>query len=128
MPAGNKSTFAKPGSRLRELDLVLPTAATPLGAYVEASEVGLLLFLSGILPVVNGKLSITGRLGEDLSVEQGREGGADCGDECLEARRHFASHSGRTGRLVRRRCEATYCPLKQPARGTQPPLLVLWGR
>ena len=49
MPAGNKSTFAKPGSRLRELDLVLPTAATPLGAYVEASEVGLLLFLSGIL-------------------------------------------------------------------------------
>ena len=58
MPAGNKSTFAKPGSRLRELDLVLPTAATPLGAYVEASEVGLLLFLSGILPVVLALVAI----------------------------------------------------------------------
>jgi enamine deaminase RidA (YjgF/YER057c/UK114 family) len=73
MPVDNSSTVARPGSRLRELGLVLPQAPTPLGAYVEASEVGSLLFLSGILPVVNGKLSITGRLGENLSVEQGRE-------------------------------------------------------
>src|SRR5262249_42247096 len=73
MPAGNHSTVVKPGSRLRELGLVLPTAPTPLGAYVEASEAGSLLFLSGILPVVNRKLSVTGRLGENLSIEQGRE-------------------------------------------------------
>ena len=50
MQAGNNSTAAKPGSRLRELGLVLPKAPTPLGAYVEASEVGSLLFLSGMLP------------------------------------------------------------------------------
>src|SRR5215468_10808452 len=73
MPAGNNSTVGKPGSRLRELGLVLPKPPTPLGAYVEASQAGSLLFLSGILPVVNGKLSISGRLGENLSVEQGRE-------------------------------------------------------
>jgi len=73
MPVDNNSTAAKPGSRLRELGLVLPKPPTPLGAYVEASEVGSLLFLSGILPLVNRKLSITGRLGENLSVEQGRE-------------------------------------------------------
>jgi len=73
MPAGNNSTVAKPGSRLRELGLVLPKPPTPLGAYVEASQAGSLLFLSGVLPVVDGKLSISGRLGENLSVEQGRE-------------------------------------------------------
>ena len=73
MPVGNNSTVAKPGSRLRELGLVLPKPPSPLGAYVEASQVGSLLFLSGILPVVNGKLSIGGRLGESLSVELGRE-------------------------------------------------------
>jgi enamine deaminase RidA (YjgF/YER057c/UK114 family) len=73
MPADNKSSIAKPSSRLRELGLVLPQAPTPLGAYIEASEVGSLLFLSGMLPVVNGKLSLTGRLGENLSLEQGRE-------------------------------------------------------
>jgi enamine deaminase RidA (YjgF/YER057c/UK114 family) len=73
MPVGSNSTVAKPGSRLRELGLVLPNPPTPLGAYVEVSEAGSLLFLSGMLPVVNRKLSITGRLGENLSVEQGRE-------------------------------------------------------
>jgi len=51
----------------------LPTLPTPLGAYVESSDAGNLLFLSGILPVVNGKLPISGRLGDNLSVEQGRE-------------------------------------------------------
>jgi enamine deaminase RidA (YjgF/YER057c/UK114 family) len=70
MPADNNSGIS---SRLRELGLVLPQAPTPLGAYVEAAEIGSLLFLSGILPVVNRELSITGRLGENLSVEQGRE-------------------------------------------------------
>jgi enamine deaminase RidA (YjgF/YER057c/UK114 family) len=73
MPVDNTSSVAKPGARLRELGLVLPETPTPLGAYVEASEAGSLLFLSGVLPVVDRKLSITGRLGENLSVEQGRE-------------------------------------------------------
>src|SRR6516164_7820318 len=62
MPVAN-SNVAKAGSRLRELGLVLPKAPTPLGAYVEACEVGSLLLLSGILPVVDRK----------LSIEQGRE-------------------------------------------------------
>ena len=73
MPVDNNSIAAKPGSRLRELGLVLPKPPTPLGAYVEASQAGSLLFLSGTLPIVNGKLAISGRLGENLSVEQGRE-------------------------------------------------------
>lgn len=73
MPVDKKSGIAKPGSRLRELGLMLPEVPTPLGAYVETSEVGSLLFLSGMLPFVNRKLSTTGRLGENLSVEQGRE-------------------------------------------------------
>src|SRR5262245_37288892 len=62
-----------PSSRVRELGLVLPAPPTPLGAYVESSDAENLLFLSGILPVVNGKLPISGRLGDNLSVEQGRE-------------------------------------------------------
>jgi enamine deaminase RidA (YjgF/YER057c/UK114 family) len=52
---------------------VLPTAPTPLGAYVESSDTSNLLFLSGTLPVVNRKLAIAGRLGENLSVKDGQE-------------------------------------------------------
>src|SRR5882724_6392636 len=61
------------GSRLSELGIVLPAPPTPLGAYVEASDAGNLLFLSGTLPVVNRKLAIAGRLGESLSVKEGQE-------------------------------------------------------
>ncbi len=67
-PSGNQPIT----SRLRELG-VLPTPPTPRGAYVESSDAGNLLFLSGILPVANGKLVISGRLGDNLSVEQGME-------------------------------------------------------
>jgi hypothetical protein len=38
MPVGNSATATRPGSRLRELGLVLPKSPSPLGAYVEASQ------------------------------------------------------------------------------------------
>jgi enamine deaminase RidA (YjgF/YER057c/UK114 family) len=64
---------AKAGSRLRELGVVLPKPPSPLGAYVETSIVGSLLFVSGTLPLVDRKLAISGRIGRDLSVTQGQE-------------------------------------------------------
>ncbi len=72
-PSGNKPVAGSPGSRVRELGLVLPEPPTPLGAYIESSDAGNLLFLSGMLPVVDRKLAISGRLGENLSVKQGQE-------------------------------------------------------
>jgi len=71
-PSGNPPDAQTPGSRISELGLVLPAPPTPLGAYVESSEAGNLLFLSGMLPVVERKLAISGRLGENLSVQQGQ--------------------------------------------------------
>ena len=74
MPAsGDNPARALPTSRLRELGIELPEAPTPLGAYVETSKVGSLLFLSGMLPVVYGKLAFAGRFGAGLTVAQGRE-------------------------------------------------------
>jgi enamine deaminase RidA (YjgF/YER057c/UK114 family) len=73
MPSDNQRITGSPSSRIRELGLALPTPPTPLGTYVESSDAENLLFLSGMLPLVNGKLAISGRLGDNLSVEQGRE-------------------------------------------------------
>ncbi len=73
MPNGSERITSSPSSRVRELGLALPTPPTPLGAYIESSDAMNLLFLSGMLPFANGKLAISGRLGDNLSVEQGRE-------------------------------------------------------
>jgi enamine deaminase RidA (YjgF/YER057c/UK114 family) len=72
-PSGDKTVKGRLESRLSELGIVLPTPPTPLGAYVESSDAGNLLFLSGTLPVVNRKLAISGRLGENLSVKEGQQ-------------------------------------------------------
>src|SRR6202453_3087917 len=59
--------------RLLDLGIVLPNVPHPLGAYVEAVQSGSLLFLSGMLPVKDGKLQSIGRLGKDLDESAGRD-------------------------------------------------------
>jgi enamine deaminase RidA (YjgF/YER057c/UK114 family) len=58
--------------RLKELGIDLPQPPKPLGAYVETLQTGNLLFLSGTLPVESGKPKYVGRIGNDLSIEEGR--------------------------------------------------------
>jgi enamine deaminase RidA (YjgF/YER057c/UK114 family) len=101
MPVDNDSSVVKPGSRLRELGLVLPKPPTPLGAYVEASLVGSLLFLSGTLPIANGKLAISGRLGQNLSVEQGRKAARLAALNALAAAQAHVGDLDRVKKLVK---------------------------
>lgn len=62
-----------PEEKLRELGIELPKAPAPLGAYIPAVRAGNLVFLSGILPLIQGKLTRTGRVGEDISIDEARE-------------------------------------------------------
>ena len=57
--------------RLKELGIELPQPPRPLGAYVGAVQTGNLLFLSGTLPVEAGKAKYTGRVGAELTLEEG---------------------------------------------------------
>jgi enamine deaminase RidA (YjgF/YER057c/UK114 family) len=59
--------------RLRALGLDLPPAPKPVASYVPAVRSGHLLFLSGILPMKDGKPAWTGKIGRELTVEQGVE-------------------------------------------------------
>ena len=72
-PTLNKTLAGGPSSRLDKLGIVLPAPPVPLGAYVESSDTGNLLFLTGMLPVVDRKLAISGRLGDNLSVKEGQD-------------------------------------------------------
>ncbi|MGF6729163.1 enamine deaminase RidA (YjgF/YER057c/UK114 family) [Paraburkholderia youngii] len=59
--------------KLAELGLELPTPPQPLGSYTAVSEAGNLLFISGQVPLSAGKMIYTGRVGETLTLEQGRK-------------------------------------------------------
>ena len=65
-------------ARLAELGIVLPAAAAPVAAYVPVVVAGNLAHVSGQLPFVGGQL-VTGRLGEDVSFEQGIAAARACG-------------------------------------------------
>lgn len=59
--------------QLKELGIELPQAPKPVATYIPAVRAGNLLFLSGVLPMQNGQLAYTGKLGRDLTVEQGMQ-------------------------------------------------------
>ncbi|QKR98439.1 RidA family protein [Sphingomonas sp. CL5.1] len=63
--------------KLAELGLSLPEAAAPVAAYVPTVLAGNLLHVSGQLPFRDGKL-VTGRLGENVSVEEGQDAARRC--------------------------------------------------
>lgn len=58
-------------SRLEELGIKLAEKVAPVGSYVPVSIVGNLVFVSGQLPLEGGELRYKGKVGEDLTVEQG---------------------------------------------------------
>jgi enamine deaminase RidA (YjgF/YER057c/UK114 family) len=100
-PSGNKPVAGGRSSRLSELGIELPAPPTPLGAYVESSAAGNLLFLSGILPVVNRKLAIAGRLGENLSVKEGQEAARIASLNALAAAKQHLGDLDRLKKLVK---------------------------
>ncbi len=60
-------------ARLSELGIELPAVAVPAGAYVPAVISGNLVFTAGQIPLVDGKLMATGKVGQEIDVDFARE-------------------------------------------------------
>ncbi len=69
--------------RLLELGLELPFCPQPVGTYVPGILAGGFLWTSGQLPFLKGELRYRGKLGQDLSVEEGYEAARLCTLNCL---------------------------------------------
>jgi len=65
-------------ARLKALDIVLPDAKPALGSYVPFLHLNGLLFVSGQLPLVEGKVAVAGQLGEDVDLSEGQEAARLC--------------------------------------------------
>ncbi len=59
--------------KLQALGFTLPAPPKPVATYVPAVRSGNLLFLSGMIPMVEGKMAMVGKLGKELAVEQGQQ-------------------------------------------------------
>jgi enamine deaminase RidA (YjgF/YER057c/UK114 family) len=64
--------------KLTALGLTLPEAPQPAGAYLRARKTGNLLFVAGQLPLADGKIQYSGKVGSDLSLEEGYEAAKLC--------------------------------------------------
>lgn len=71
--------------RLTELGLTLPPVVPPVAAYVPAVRAGDLVWTSGQLPVVDGRLDVTGKVGAMVTAEQARELARTCALNALAA-------------------------------------------
>lgn len=64
--------------RLQTLNLVLPEAAKSIASYVPFQEAGKLLFISGQLPLQDGKLLLVGKCGREINLSSGQQLARQC--------------------------------------------------
>jgi len=99
--SGKGSQQGSAEGRLEDLGIQLPVAPTPFGTYVEALQTGSLLFLSGMLPVVDHKPKYLGRLGKELDAEAGRAAAYTAALSALATARAHLGSLDRVTRVVR---------------------------
>ena len=63
---------------LKKLNIELPSAPEPVGAYVAYKKAGNLLFISGQLPISSDGKMIRGKIGKDLTLEDGKKASKLC--------------------------------------------------
>ena len=71
--------------KIKELGFELPEVAKPLAAYIPAKQVGNLVMTSGQVPLVKGVINYAGKVGADLSEEDGQKAAQICALNCLAA-------------------------------------------
>ncbi|WP_340588582.1 RidA family protein [Erythrobacter alti] len=87
-------------ARLTELGITLPQAAAPVASYVPVVVAGNIAHVSGQLPFVDGEL-VTGRLGEDVSLEDGQAAARACGLMILAQLKNAGIELDRVERIVK---------------------------
>jgi len=93
--------LSTPEQRLEDLGIDLPHPAAPLAAYVPAVRTGDLVFVSGQLPLVEGKPVAVGRLGGDVGLEEGQAAAQRCAINVIAALKAELGQLSRVRRVVK---------------------------
>jgi enamine deaminase RidA (YjgF/YER057c/UK114 family) len=90
-----------PEERLEQLGVSLPSPAVPVAAYVPCVRTGNLVFVSGQVPVVDGKPTHLGRLGEGVGLQDGRAAARTCAINVIAALKVELGELSRVRRVVK---------------------------
>ena len=90
-----------PEERLQQLGVSLPPPAAPVAAYIPCVRTGNLVYVSGQVPLVDGKPSHTGRLGDDVGLEDGRAAARTCAINVLAALKAELGELSQVRRVVK---------------------------
>jgi enamine deaminase RidA (YjgF/YER057c/UK114 family) len=93
--------MASPEERLAELGLSLPDVVPPVAAYVPAVQAGSLVYTAGQLPMRDGALIATGKVGGEVSPEQAAECARQCALNALAAVKSVVGDLSRVTRVVK---------------------------
>jgi enamine deaminase RidA (YjgF/YER057c/UK114 family) len=93
--------MSTPEQRIEELGLTLPAVAPPVAVYVPAVRTGSYVYTSGQLPMVDGALALTGKVGGEVTPEQAKELAARCALNALAAIRAEIGDLSKVRRVVK---------------------------
>ena len=93
--------MSKPEVRVQELHLTLPPVPKPIAKYKTAVKVGTILYVSGHGPLKEDKTMITGRVGKDLTLDQGKAAARQVGLAILSTVKASLGSLDKVVRLVK---------------------------
>ncbi|MET7639567.1 RidA family protein [Streptomyces sp. NPDC005438] len=88
-------------AKLAELGLQLPRVATPAGAYVPALRSGPYVYTAGQVPLVDGSLPLTGKVGAEVTPEEAKDLARTCALNALAAVKSVAGDLDRVKQVVK---------------------------
>lgn len=117
--------------KLAELGISIPDAPTPLAAYVPGQVVGNLLFTSGQVALQNGAIAYKGKVGGNLSEEEGIAAARVCAINCLAVAKKLLGNLEKIERIVKLtvfvNCVDGYANEPKIANGASELLVELFG-
>jgi len=87
--------------KLKELGIELPEAPKPLAVYIPVVKMDNIVFTAGQIPLKNGKLVLEGKVGKNLSLEEGQKAAEQCAINCLSVIKSICGSLDNIERIVK---------------------------
>jgi enamine deaminase RidA (YjgF/YER057c/UK114 family) len=87
--------------KIKQMGITIPEVVKPLAAYIPAMQVGNLVMTSGQVPISAGTVKYIGKVGKDLSEEEGKAAAKLCALNCLSAVKSVISNLDKIKRIVK---------------------------